>query len=204
MKQLKNLVFKSLIFALPILLAGNLSASVTNTLKIETDPNEKSIYLSFNGDESNDVLIQIKDDNEAILHQEQVTNQKAFTKKFNLKNLPEGVYFINVSDELKEIVQPFEISLTSIKIDPSNRFENYKPVYRFKNNKLDINLLAINSNKVYVEVFDFQNQSIFDQEFENAGKPFGERLDLSKLEKGNYRIKVIAGNHTYYKTVEVQ
>lgn len=204
MKQLKNLVFKSLIFALPFLLAGKLSASVTNTLKIEPDANEKSIYLSFKGNQSINVLIQIKDENEAILHQEQVINQIDFSKKFNLKNLPEGIYFIEVEDELKEIVQPIEISASNVNVDPSNRIDSYKPVYQFKNNKLDINFLAINSEKVTVEVFDFQNLLIFDQEFENAGKSFGERLDLSKLQKGNYRIKVIAGNQTFYKTVKVK
>jgi len=204
MKHLKNLVIKSLLFALPFLLAGSISASATDNLKIETDANEKSIYLSFSGEYASEVTILIKDDNEAVLHQEKVSTQKSFSKKFNLKNLPEGFYFLEISDEQKAVIQPMEVLVSTVEINPSNRFENYKPVYQFENNKLNINLLAINSNTVNIEVIDIQNQSIFNQEFKNAGKPFGQRLDLTKLEKGNYRIITKAGNFTYYKNVEVK
>ena len=201
---MKNLVIKSLIFVLPLLLAGTLSASITNTLKIETDANEKSIYLSFEANQSNVVKIQLRDKNEAILHQELVTNKIAFAKKFNLKNLPEGVYFLKVSDELKEVIQPIEISNSDLAIDPSTRMESYKPVYKYSNNKLDINLLAIDSEQISVVVFNADIQVIFTKEFKNEGKAFGERLDLNKLQRGTYTVKISAGNNTFYKTVEVK
>ena len=201
---MKNFVIKSLIFALPILLATTLSASITNTLKIETDANEKSIYLSFQANESNAVMIQLKDANEAILHQEFVSNKIAFAKKFNLENLPKGVYFLQISDDLKEIVQPINISVSDLAIDPLTRIENFKPVYKYSNNKLDINLLAINNEKINIEIFNAENQAIFAKSFKNDGKPFGERLDLSKLQAGVYSVKINAGNNTFYKSVEVK
>ena len=201
---MKNLVIKSLIFALPLLLAGTLSASITNTLKIEPDAKEKSIYLSFEANQSNVVKIQLKDKNEAILHQELVTNKIAFAKKFNLKNLPEGVYFLQVSDELKEVIQPIEISNSDLAIDLSTRMENYKPVFNYSNNKLDINLLAIDSEQINVEVFNADIQVIFTKKFKIEGKAFGERLDLNKLQNGPYTVKISTGNNTFYKTVEVK
>ena len=201
---MKNFVIKSLIFALPILFATTLSASISNTLKIETDASEKSIYLSFKANKSNAVMIQLKDANEAILHQEFVSNKIAFAKKFNLKNLPNGVYYLKISDDLKEIVQPINISVSDLAIDPLTRIENFKPVYKYSNNKLDINLLAINNEKINIEIFNAENQAIFAKSFKNDGKPFGERLDLNKLQAGVYNVKIKAGNNTFYKSVEVK
>ena len=204
MAQLKNLVLKSLIFALPLLISTALSGSATNTLKIETEPSEKSIYLSFKDNQSSNVFIQIKDKIGAVLYKEKVVNQKEFSKKFNLTNLPEGEYFIEVADDLKAIIQPIVILTSNIKITPSKRSEFYKPVFKYKNNKLDINLLANNCQSVAIDVIESHNQIIFSQKFKNEGKPFGERFDLGKLEKGVYNVRIIAGNQSYYKTVEVK
>ena len=204
MKKFRNLAFRTLIFGATFLFAGSLLASATGNLKIETDSNEKSIHLSFHPNTKSDVLIQIKDNNDAILHTEKVVNQKFFAKKFNLKNLPEGTYYLVVTDELKEVVQPIEILVSKVAMDPDTRMEYYKPVYRFQDNKLDINLLALNNADINLEVFDFENQLVFSKTFENTDKTFGQRFDLSKLANGKYSIKITTGNHTYYKTVEVK
>ena len=204
MKIIKNLVFKSLVLALPFLFVGNINASVANTLKIETDASEKSIYLSFEANNSSIVLIQIKDNNEVILHQEKITNQKAFSKKFNLKNLPKGEYFLEISDEIKDVIQPIEVSDSNVEIDPLNRSEHYKPVYVFNHNMLAVNFLALKNDKLTVQISNSQNREIFTQEFETGGLPFGKRFDMSKLEKGKYTVKVIAKEGVYYKTITVQ
>ena len=204
MKKLGKSVIKSLVFSAIFLIAGNLTASIPNTLKIEIEANQKSIFVSFNNTGEGDILIQIKDDNDAILHTEEVSNQPVFAKKFNLKNLPAGVYYLEVSDELTEVVQPLKISVSNIEMDPTARTKMYKPVFRFQNNRLDVDFLAINNNKITISVFGAQNQLVFSEQFENAGKPFGKRFDMDKLEKGKYSIKIAAGNQTYYKTVEVK
>ena len=175
MTQLKSLVIKNLVIAFTFIFAINLSATATNTLRIETDGFEKSIYLSFEARVNSDaiiqnILIQIKDENEAILHEERVTDQNAFSKKYNLENLPKGVYFVEISDDLREVIQPFEVTNSKITINPTTRKEIYKPAFHFSNNKLNINLLALNSNKVVVEIFDNQNQLIYTQKFQKREK----------------------------------
>lgn len=204
MKKLSKLAFKILIFGLAFLFAGNLSASATNTLKIETDANQKSILLSFNVSQNSNVLIQIKDDNGAVLHAEEVVAQNEFAKKFNLAKLPEGTYYLEVSDELKDVVQPIEVFDSNIVLNPSSRAEYYKPVYRFQNKKLDINLLALSNAKINLEIFDFENHLVFSQTFENVNKTFGQRFDLSKLGDGKYTVRITTGNHIYYKNLEVK
>lgn len=204
MKNSVKSLAKSLVFSLALLLTGNLTASVSNSIKIEVDGNQKSVLLSFNDVNNGEVIILLKDDNDAILHKEVVAIQTNFAKKFNLKNLPAGLYFLEISDELTEVIQPLKVSKSTIDLDPSARTKFYKPVYRFENNKLNINFLAINSDKINVYVFDAQNQQIFSEKFETNGKPFGQRFDLSTLEKGEYNIKIKAGNQFFYKTVTIK
>ena len=160
--------------------------------------------MSFQDKQSSDVTIQIKDANNVILHQEKVTDQKSFEKKFNLKNLPVGGYFLEVSDEFKKVVQPIGVKFSNIEIDQLARSEFYKPAYQFKDNKLDIKLIATNCNEVNIDFYNEQNELIFRKKFENVGKPFAKRLDLNQLAKGKYQVNIKVGTQFYYKTVEVK
>ncbi len=204
MKNLGKSVIKSLVFILALLLTGNLTASVSNTLKIEADGIQKSVFLSFDDAINGEVTILLIDDNGAILHKEVVANQPVFTKKFNLKNLPAGKYYLEVSDDLAKVVQPLKISVATLEIDPTSRTKTYKPVYQFENNRLNINFLALNSDKIDVSISNAQDQLVLSEVFKTAGKPFGQRFDLSKLERGKYSIKINAGNQIYYKTVTIK
>lgn len=169
--------------------------------KLSLTPNvEKS--LNFEMDKrSEQTFVSIVDTNGVIIYTEEIAVANIYSKKFNLKNLPEGSYFLKVEDALKEMVFAFVIDDSEIKI--MERKENAKPVFRKKDGRVFLNLLNLEKEVIKIKVFDSDGRIVF-QETITDEILIEKVFNFEDAFKDNYTVIVKNKKDTYFEAVNVK
>ncbi len=146
--------------------------------------------------------ITIEDINGLVLVEE-TAKGKSFAKTFNLSRLPEGDYNVVVNSGLIQTVQPLTLTTASLVLDDTRRQEVYAPVINVGDNYVDLSFLNKRMGNVFVVFLNANDEVIYQENITNALK-VEKRYNLSRLPKGDYSVKVIAGNGDFFKTVALR
>jgi hypothetical protein len=134
------------------------------------------------------------------IYSEKTGNVPYYGKKFDLKKLEGGFYFLEIEDTYKEIVYTIEVSDRNVKI--VDKVEKLKPIFRRKGKILFLNLLNLNESKVEIKVVDSSNRVLFSEAVE--GKQVVEKaINFEKAVEDKYTVVVSHGGDTYYENVLV-
>ena len=134
------------------------------------------------------------------IYSEKTGDVAYYGKKFDLKKLEGGLYFLEIEDAYKEIVYTIEVSRKNVKI--LDKVEKLKPIFRKKGKMLFLNLLNLNESKVEIKVVDSSNRVLFSEEIE--GKQVVEKaINFEKAQEDKYTVVVSHGSDTYYENVLV-
>ncbi|NUO00365.1 MAG: hypothetical protein HUU01_07080 [Saprospiraceae bacterium] len=134
---------------------------------------------------------------------EERSNGKSFAKTFNLSKLETGDYRLIVNAGLIETVQPLIITGSSLVLDENNRQEIYAPIINVGDNYVDLSFLNKRLSNVIVVFLNESDEVIFQENISNSLK-VEKRYNLSRLPKGDYSVKVIAGNGDFHKAVALR
>ena len=105
-----------------ILLANEEKANLTIT-----KGNDKSFAISFDYQEEIDVIITFKDAFSVTLFKEDVKGIKNLSKTFDLNNLPDGVYFLEIENEMSIFSQMIEIKNDKMNYNEAGEYSINKP-----------------------------------------------------------------------------
>lgn len=170
--------------------------------KLSLTPNaEKSLNFEMDAT-SEQTVVSVVDTYGVIIYTEKVESGNTYSKKFNFKNLPEGIYFIEVEDTLRETVFGFTVKDSNIIITESR--ENTKPVFRKKEEKVFLNLLNLEREEVEIMVLDSENRIVFEETI--PGEMVIEKVfNFEDAFKDDYTV-VIKNNKdtTYYEKISVK
>ena len=121
---MKNLARKTvLVFTLMM----SLTVLASNA-KVETkDKSKKLTNVSFKYVEPGSQLI-IKDLKGLILYKESIEKYGAYSKGFDLTNLPDGDYYFELDSDLKLVVIPFKVEKNDVEFDKTSESTIYKPL----------------------------------------------------------------------------
>jgi len=169
--------------------------------KLSLTPNELK-SLNFEMDAVvEQTLVRIVDSNGVVIYSENVTKANIYTKKFNLYNLSEGVYFLNVENALKETVFKFTIKGSNITI--AERKENAKPIFRKKEERVFLNLLNLGKEMVKIKVMDSEGRIVFEETV--LDKILVEKIfNFKEAFKDTYTVLVQDKNDTYSENIIVK
>ena len=168
-------------------------------LSIVSENDIKSLVFELDS-QSKETMIQFKDANNRVIYSESVSN-KAYIKKFNLKKLEDGFYYILAEDVMKAIV--YKISLKGNAVKIVERKENTKPVFRTLEDRVFLNLLNLDKDKVEIKVYDSMNRIVFRQDIKEQ-MLVEKAFNFEKAEADEYTIVVKDNNEVYYKNVVVK
>lgn len=115
--------------------------------------------------------------------------------------LEDGVYYILAEDAMKSIV--YKISLKGNVVKIVERKENAKPVFRTLEDKVFLNLLNLDKDKVEIKVFDSFNRIVFKQDIKDA-MLVEKAFNFEKALADTYTIVVKNNNEVYYKNVVIE
>jgi hypothetical protein len=168
-------------------------------LSIVSENDIKSLVFELDS-QSKETTVQFMDANDRVMYSESILD-KVYIKKFNLKMLEDGVYYILAEDAMKSIV--YKISLKGNVVKIVEKEENTKPVFRRLEDRLFLNLLNLDKDKVEIKVFDSFNRIVFKQDIEDE-MLVEKAFNFEKALADNYTIVVKNNNGVYYKNVVVE
>lgn len=194
---MKKIVRSITVVALMIMTATGLASEP----KLSLTPNtEKS--LNFEMDAlSEQSSLSIVDNEGVVIYSEDIAAANIFAKKFDLRNLPEGNYFLKVEDSLKEAI--FSFSVEKSKIVIAERKENSKPIFRKKEGRVFINLLNLTKEAVEIKVYDDENRIVFKETILETAL-VEKVINFEKAFKGIYTIKIKDESKSYYESIVVK
>ena len=112
--------------------------------------------------------------------------------------LPEGDYSVVLSDEFKTVKYQIAVSRREVSSISDGQVTYYPQVNASESN-IDINVLALR-NKVDITLLDDEGHEIYVENIKNM-PTITKRLNIAKLEKGNYTLRVNVGDNWYTQVI---
>lgn len=179
--QLFILVFS--IFSLSLSALGNPSVFAEKN---------KSLIVQTNTWKSTKVNVQIKEASGVTILEETIKSAKV-GRKYNLKNLPDGVYTLEMSDDLKITSQDFYINNNEVVLS-SDINTIYKPFILVGKNNVDVNLMTLGQSAL-LNITDKENNIVFAQKLDTTA--VHKRFDVSSLEGGTYSVNIAMNGRSF-------
>jgi hypothetical protein len=182
MKILKNLI---LVAIMVIGLMANASERKLNYRIFEIKPNVVQFVMN-NTDGYLNVAVK---DNFGYVFYKETFKGDVYSKKYDMKSLPDGAYHIEVDSYTKVKEIHFDIVNGQINWKEDVPKIAYKPIIYKKGTKVNIHMLAENNEPLNIEIYDASSELVYKEKLE-GNRILKRQLDFSKLDKGYYQLFV--------------
>ncbi|MGB3151984.1 MAG: hypothetical protein WBB27_15105 [Maribacter sp.] len=157
------------------------------------DSDTKSLVLTMENT-SSDVDVKIMDEEAHIIYSGKLSNG-SLSRKFDLQNLKEGIYFVSTEDELKSYLYTIELDGNEMKV--IKREETFKPVFRETNDRVYMNLFNPDKSEVTIKVYDAEDRVVFSETCKDS-LLVEKAFNFVNAEEGSYTIVISDNEKTYY------
>lgn len=154
----------------------------------------KSVMVEFVNARKGQKLF-VKDEFGIILHSETVKNSGDLSKSFDLKQLKDGKYTVELEKDYEIIIKPFVIKNDVLSFIQDKETKIFKPLIRHKKNRLLVSQLSLASEPVNVEIF-YEGELIYSETIEDE-KTVNRIYKLQKEKFGNYYAIIKSSNRSY-------
>ncbi len=173
------------------------SVKADNLPKLKIDSN-KSFVLNTNDWNNTELTLSIVDHGGALVYEDTILPSEKGIKKYNLQLLPKGTYNVVVSDQYKTVKYDIAVSRNEVSsISEGNA--TYMPQVNSSRENIDINVLALRKN-VKISLTDDQGNELYGERIKDM-PTITKRLNIAKLEKGDYVLKVNVGDSWYTQLI---
>lgn len=193
---MKKLIKKSLLIVAVFSAIVTTTANENAKLKLI---NAKLINLELKNSDGN-VQVRVKDVHGVVLHKENY-NGIQFSKKYDLSDLPSGNYFFEIEGETKIKKMPFSVNLNTVIFNNKIEEVYYKPVVRRKDELIYISKASVNSNSLQIELYNDAEVLLYKEDV-TGNVDLGKTLNISLLNKGNYRLVMKSDNKIFTKEIK--
>ena len=184
---LNNITMKNLARKTVLVLTLMMSLTVlASNAKVETkDKNRKLTNVYFKNVEPGSQLI-IKDLKGLILYKEAIENYGAYSKGFDLTNLPDGDYYFELDSDLKLVVIPFKVEKNDVEFDKTSESTIYKPLVKMNDNLVYVWRTPTESSPMSYDIYYAENNDLVHSEEFAENEKVSKVYDFSTSVKGNY------------------
>ena len=190
---LKTITSK-LFIALFILVSNSVLAnSIEGTLKVHQNSDKKFSVQMSNFDEVK-LAIRISDENERNLFEEEITKSRNFNKTYDMSQLPEGNYFLEV--EYNKKISEWKIQISEKVMNIIQISEINIPQFVQKDNRVELNINNIAKFDTKLKVFDENGIELYEEELEDTNS-VRKIFDFSKVPLINYTIIASIGERNF-------
>lgn len=149
---------------------------------------------------SSSVQVALIDVDGTVLYQGAVADRKQEGIPFNLNSLPDGRYYLTVSNDSWWTSQEFSIQANTLVVDDHRVSQFVKPtVSAYAKNKVQLSVQAVNLPDMTVSIYDRNDELVYSDQF----KGNVHRLDLNNLPKGSYTVAVGLPYKRFTETIEI-
>ena len=179
-------IVKSLLIGLLLVFLNNLAVANTSLISLLAT-SESSFVLHLPVESQTSYQLVLKDIAGTVLHDEMIA-RGIEEKIFNLKNLPDGRYFLTLLFDNTTKWKGVEIQNGALKVEDKVKSIT-NPNVLLNGHHLDLNMLCFADEKVSVSIWD-NSGSLLSQEYFEANGNIQRRYNLTELPIGEYQISV--------------
>lgn len=168
-----------------------------NAVNVVTSENKRvRLYTHAN----TPVDVSIIDTDGTVLYQGSVANSKKSTA-FNLKNLPDGQYFITAGTNMWWLSQGITVRGNTVSIDAQKVEQVAQPTLTaYEKNKIEMTLPSPSTAKTNVTIYNELSQPVYQDTFNGAVR----RFDLTSLPQGSYTFVVGPDQKQFSSRIDVR
>jgi hypothetical protein len=164
----------------------------TADIPVHISPVNKWIIVDKNNWKAPTVAVSLRNEEGSLLISEKING----SKKYNLKNVSEGKYILELEDDQQIRVQSLQVA--SEILYSKDIYTIYKPQLKISDDHIDMNLMT-QGEEAQVSIRNNEWKSEFT---ENTGKEVSvsKRYNLKSLPAGDYTFVVKIGGHTFTRS----
>ena len=152
------------------------------------------VTVIFNDAKKGNQLV-IKDANGSILHSEEVKKKGTLVKTFNLSELENGIYTLELEKDFQIIVKTIKVKNNNVTFLNDAEQLVFKPIVRNKENKLMITKIAFDEEPLKISIY-YNNEIIYSETLE-GDKILNRIYSLDKELKGEYKVVSYNNGRSY-------
>lgn len=192
---MKNLFKFSLVLGVALLTMNVQASDIDFSLGVKK---EKGKIITFVLNDAKKLDLSIYDANNRLIHSEKVTSENVI-RTYDLKDLPDGIYYLEAESELK--ISKYKISIVgkSALLSETSISEVYKPVFVEKDGLLTVSILNAAKSPAYIKIYDHEDNEVYD-----SGMLKDERIsknfDVTNVVSEGYTFIISYDNKSFTKT----
>lgn len=195
-KIMKNLFKFSLVLGVALLTMNVHAGAIDFSLGVK---NEKGKTITFVLNDAKKLNLSIYDVNNRLIHSEKITSENVI-RTYDLKDLPEGIYFLEAESELK--ISRYKISVVgkSALLSETSISDIYKPVFEEKDGLLTVSFLNTAKSPAYIKIYDHEDNEIYDSGVLKDER-ISKKFDITNVVSEGYSFVVTYDNKAFYKNI---
>lgn len=170
-------------------------ASVVEPLA--TSVEGKTVTVFFDYDKSEEINISIEDSFGFQLYAEKIQSKNRKSRRYNLKQLPNGIYTLKMESNQKVVTKKIRTSRNNSTVLEEK--VSYKPTTIYKDDKWMVNVLALGQD-VDIKIYDDAYEEVYANKVKNKNV-VAKSFDLSELDFGVYTLSITVDNKNYDKVI---
>jgi hypothetical protein len=187
---MKNIIKFTPVIAL--MFASIVSMASEPKLNLAAANNAKSVVLTMEAS-AQGTQISLMDTDLNIIYSERMS-EGLFSKKLNLKDLTDGIYYLSMEDNVKNYSYTIVLEKNTLKITEAD--ENVKPFFRKTKNMIFMNYLNLDRSKLSIKIYDEESRTVYSQEVSEE-MIVEKAFNFTDAYAGTYTVMVKSEGKTY-------
>lgn len=194
-----------------ILLVSMLATMLSNASKpemVEKNFKIENTTLSIHNVKQGQQLL-IKDSDGIVIYKEMIDKSGAYKKGFDLTALPNGDYYFELDKDIEVQVMPFKVVMNKVEFLKEKETKFFKPVIRFKDNKILLSRLSFDQKPLEVKVY-YEDNSYYggdylllhSEKFKDS-KLIERVYQIDNLKKGSYKVVVKTEGREFTESITI-
>lgn len=200
---MKQLIKNSLLVIMFIMSLSTFASGASPYVKVKSYDAKKFVVIIKSANPT-DLQISLKDNNNYQIYSERHANLKdGYAKKFDVADLPDGSYFLEIENEQKIDVYSIEIAEGQLNIENDSRVAIFKPQVFQKGNMVDIAMLKYLDVPMTFSIINNTNDIVYEDTLADS-QSVNKRYDMSKLDPGIYTLRFNLAGRSFTKSIDLK
>ncbi|WP_304197710.1 hypothetical protein [Flavobacterium alvei] len=193
---MKNLFKFSLVLGVALLTMNVHASDIDFSLGVKKEEG-RIITIVLNDAKKMD--LSIYDVKNRLIHSENVASQKVINRTYDLKDLPEGTYYLEAESELK--ISRYKISVvgSTAVLSETAISDIYKPVFIEKDGLLTVSFINSQKSSATIKIYDHEDNEVYDSGLLKDQK-VSKSFDLSNIKSDGYTFVINYDDKSFMKS----
>ncbi|HQK40954.1 hypothetical protein C3L50_05915 [Flavobacterium alvei] len=195
---MKNLFKFSLVLGVALLTMNVHASDIDFSLGVKKEEG-RIITIVLNDAKKMD--LSIYDVKNRLIHSENVASQKVINRTYDLKDLPEGTYYLEAESELK--ISRYKISVvgSTAVLSETAISDIYKPVFIEKDGLLTVSFINSQKSSATIKIYDHEDNEVYDSGLLKDQK-ISKSFDLSNIKSDGYTFVINYDDKSFIKSFD--